>query len=88
MNQNRPEKKAGQVVDLTAFRQKKEVAENHAKGRTPLYVSHLDGKVHGSPHLKRPEADDFGSRLQRIKASLEKINSLMTELKKNAKDRD
>ena len=87
MSQNRSDEKAGKLVDLTAFRQKKEVADNLANGRTPLYVSHLDGKVHGSPHLKRPDAEDFGSRLQRIKSSLEKINHLMTELKKNAADR-
>ena len=87
MSQNRSENKEGKIVDLTAFRQKKEVADNLAQGRTPLYVSHLDGKVQGSPHLKRPEADDFGSRLQRIKSSLEKINLLMTELKKNTQDR-
>jgi len=45
-------------------------------------MSHLDGKVKGSPHLSRPEAEDFGDRLQRIRNSLEKINSLISELKK------
>jgi hypothetical protein len=86
MSENRP--KEATVVDLKSFRQKKEVADNFARGRTPLYVSHLDGKVQGSPHLKRPEAEDFGTRLQRIKMSLEKINLLMSQLKKNAEGRE
>ena len=76
-----------QVVDLAAFRQKKEITDNLARGRNPLYVSHADGKVTGSPHLKRPEAPDFGDRLQRIRTSLEKINSLMSELKKVAQNK-
>jgi hypothetical protein len=50
-----------------------------------LHVSHIDGKVKGSPHFRRPEADDFGDRMQRIKTSLEKINQLMTELKKTTR---
>lgn len=76
------------VVDLGSFKRKKEIAAELGQGRTPLYVSHLDGKLKGSPHLKSPgetsgtETSDFGDRLQRIRMSLEKINSLMFELKK------
>ena len=73
------------VVDLGSFRQKKSVAKEFApRGRDPLYVSHADGKVSGSPHLKGPEGDDFGDRLARIRTSLEKINRLMSELKRVA----
>jgi hypothetical protein len=79
------EKAAGgeNVVDLAAFRQKKNVEDELTRGgRNPLYVSHLTGKVTGSPHLKGPESPDFGDRLQRIRSSLEKINRLMSELKR------
>lgn len=81
--------KAGksQVVDLANFRKQKEVAEELTRGgRSPLYVSHMTGKVTGNPHMKRPESPDFGDRLQRIRSSLEKINRLMTELKKMSAD--
>jgi len=60
------------VIDLKT---KKPINE---KGRTPLYVSHLDGKVYGRP---KTEEEDFGDRMQRIRASLEKINQLMADLK-------
>ena len=70
------------VVSLDAFRSKKQQDDELASGRKPLYASHLDGKVTGSPYLKRPEDGDFGDRLQRIKASLEKINALMGDLKR------
>jgi hypothetical protein len=79
-------KKSGDIVDLAAFRAKKDVQEQLARGRDPLFVSHLDGKIKGSPHLSRPKAEDFGDRIQRIRTSLEKINRLMTELKKISKD--
>lgn len=58
--------------------QKKESANEFAKDRTPLYVSHLTGKVSGDKN----EAD-FGERLTRIRNSLEKINKLMAELKQS-----
>ena len=78
--------KSCQVVDLAAFRAKKVLEEQLARGRSPLFVSHLEGKVTGSPHLKGPKPEDFGDRLSRIRTSLEKINRLMTELKKISKD--
>jgi hypothetical protein len=73
------------VVDFTVFKRNKDAETDLARGRTPLHVSHIDGKVKGSPHFRRPEADDFGDRMQRIKTSLEKINQLMTELKKTTR---
>ena len=79
-NKNAPV--SGQIVDLARFRKKKEVAEEFGRGREPLYVSHLTGKVTGNPHMKSPESPDFGDRLTRIRSSLEKINRLMSELKK------
>lgn len=79
---------SGNVVNFTEFRQKKKVTEELARGRNPLFISHQEGKVKGSPHLNRPEAEDFGDRLQRVRASLEKINRLMAELKKLSQDQE
>ena len=76
------------VVDFSAYRKKKEAEQEISRGRLPLHVSHLDGKVKGSPHFKSPQADDFGDRMQRIKQSLEKINQLMAELKRNSREQD
>ena len=74
------------VIDFTQFKEKKLLDDSLARGRTPLYLSHLDGKVRGkSPHFKRPSDEDMGDRMQRIKTSLEKINYLMNELKKSGK---
>ena len=78
------EQKSGRVVDLSSFRRKKEIEQDLAQGRRPLFVSHADRKMSGSPHLRNPEAEDFGDRLQRIRSSLERINKLMSELKKTA----
>lgn len=77
------EKSPKKIVDLFAYRRKKELTEQLARGRQPLFVSHQRGEISGSPHFKRPEAsEDFGDRLQRIRAGLERINALMDELKK------
>ncbi len=76
---------ASNVVDLTTFKKTKQLDEELARGRTPLHVSHMDGKVKDSPHARRPEGGDFGERMRRIKASLEKINLLMAELKKSTR---
>lgn len=69
------------VVELSSFRKKKETAEEFARGRNPIYVSHDTGKISGSKNAKSEE-ENFGDRYQRIKSSLEKINRLMAELKK------
>lgn len=51
--------------------------------RTPLFVSHLDGMVRASPHFERPVVADFRDRIERIRSSLQRINDLMAELKKD-----
>ena len=76
------------VVDLKNFKRTRELETQIAKGRTPLHVSHIDGKVKGSPHLRTQESDDFGDRMQRIRSSLEKINQLMADLKTTSKSKD
>lgn len=70
------------VVDMASFRKKKTMDQELARDRKPLYVSHLTGKITGNPEGKGTEPGDFGDRLQRIRSSLEKINRLMSELKK------
>lgn len=75
------------VVDFANFKRSKEVEESFGRGRTPLHVSHLEGSKE-SPHLspsRRSDAGDFGERMRRIKASLEKINQLMMDLKKTTR---
>jgi len=76
----RDSKPEAAVFDLSAFRKKKQTDDELAHGRKPLYVSHLQGKVQGEEHLKQDP--DFGDRLTRIRSSLDKINRLMSELKK------
>lgn len=76
------------VVDLREFKRKKKQEDELTRGgRTPLYVSHSTGKVTGAPPSTTPKAEspvqsDFGDRLVRIRASLEKINRLMADLKR------
>ena len=73
------------IVDMASFRRRKFVENDLARGRKPLFVSHLEGKVTGSPHFNNPvgdASDDLGDRIQRIRASLQKINRLMAELKR------
>jgi hypothetical protein len=74
----------GQVVSLSSFRKKQEINDELARGRKPLFVSHMSGKVSGSPHLKDAQDADFGDRMQRIRTSLDRINRLMSELKQMA----
>ncbi|MBC7660863.1 MAG: hypothetical protein H7249_14290 [Chitinophagaceae bacterium] len=76
------------VVDLKNFKRTRELETQIGRGRTPLHVSHIDGKVKGSPHLRNQESDDFGDRMQRIRSSLEKINQLMADLKNTNKGKD
>jgi hypothetical protein len=76
------------VVDLKNFKRTRELETQIGRGRTPLHVSHIDGKVKGSPHLKTQETDDFGDRMQRIRSSLEKINQLMADLKNTSRPKE
>lgn len=64
----------GNITYLRDFKAKKELVTSDRK---PLYVSHLTGKITADS-----TDDDFGTRLARIRASLEKINSIINDLKK------
>ena len=85
---NDSKKEESGVIDLASFRKKKETQSELARGRQPLYVSHLTGKI-DSKEQSQGEAEDpadFGDRLQRIRTSLDKINRLMSELKRMSTD--
>ena len=77
----------GKIVDLTHFRQKKQLETTIAQGRTPLVVSHLEGKVKDAEKIGVKDSD-FGDRILKIRSSLEKINGLMNDLRKMANNQD
>ncbi len=72
---------AKNVVSLNDFRKKKTIEDDMSRGRSPLYVSHLDGTIKGRPQFLKSHAQDFGDRLQRIKSSLERISNLMNDVR-------
>lgn len=51
--------------------------------RVDLYVNHQTGKVTARQHSTQP---DLGDRLKQIRASMDRINSLMAALKPLAED--
>lgn len=73
------------ITYLRDWKQKKKQEEHLAEGRTPLYVSHKNGKITGSAHPTK-HREDLGTRVARIRTSLEKINRLMVELKNMSKE--
>tara|TARA_R110000803_G_scaffold198642_1_gene262463 strand:- start:324 stop:533 length:210 start_codon:yes stop_codon:yes gene_type:complete len=64
----------GKIIKLSQYRKTED-------GRTPLFVSHLDGTVKASAHFKSPSQGEFGDRIARIRTSLERINNLMAQLR-------
>lgn len=72
-----------EVINLADRRRKKEIEETLARGRVPLMTTHNPiSNTSGHPVPPPINGDSFADRIMRIKASLEKINSLMAELKK------
>lgn len=69
---------AAKVVDFKSFKDKRSVEREIGRGRKPLYVNHAAGTISG----RKDENADFGDRLTKIRSSLDRINQLMTELKK------
>lgn len=65
------------VISLQQKREERKLS----RGRLPLHVSHLTGKVTGTP-----TNEELGDRMERIRNSLEKINQLMADLKRAKKD--
>ena len=72
------------VIHLEDFRQQKLSDHELARGRKPLYVSHgmMDLRENsGSPGEGSPGIN-FGERLQKLRKSLDKMTSLLGDLKK------
>ncbi len=71
------------ILDFVSFKCKKE-------GRPePLVVDHSTGKITTrAKHLGLEPPEEFGDRIDRVKASLDKINRLMADLKKLSEERD
>ena len=68
---------AAKVVDFAAFKARKSVTGERKTGLQNAFKA-------GSKDSKSPENDvDFAERIERIKASISRINSLMSELKGN-----
>ncbi len=72
------------IVDLSAFKKKKDTKEEIARSRKPLYVNHSQGSISGSQQASTTSSTsgDFADRLTKIRGSLDRINQLMTEIKK------
>ncbi len=65
---------SGKVIDIKTRMRTKD-------GQPVLLVDHAKGKVTASTPPGYRRSEEFGDRMARIRASLEKINRLMTELK-------
>ncbi len=74
--------KKSNILDFESFKKKKIIENELTSDRQPLYISHLEGKLKGTPHERTTKAEDFGDRIGRIRTSLDKINRLMQELRK------
>lgn len=71
------------VISLVTYKQNKQREELLARGRKPLYTSYSKSpptQQLGTPPTATPPT--FEERVGRIKASLEKINGLMADLKR------
>lgn len=64
----------GKVIDIRSRMRSKD-------GNPVLLIDHARGKVSASTPPGYHRSEEFGDRMARIKASLEKINRLMSELK-------
>lgn len=73
------------ITYLRDWKAKKRQEQNQELPTRPLYVNHQNGNITGSPHNTDPEV---GARLARVRASLERINKLMAELKKMSTERN
>jgi predicted transcriptional regulator len=73
------------ILDFKSFKQKQETNNEFSRSRKPLYVNKEEGRISGNAEGAKSAADkgeDFGDRLQKIRSSLDRINSLMADLKK------
>lgn len=72
------------VIELSAFKKKQETKNEISRNRKPLYVNEASGAVTGRPNAPKQDGKngDFADRLVKIRGSLDRINQLMSEIKK------
>lgn len=82
--------KPSKILDFSAFKNKQDVNNEFSRARKPLFVDSDKGQISGSSDSLKSTAarEDFGDRLQKIRSSLERINTLMADLKKLSSSRD
>jgi hypothetical protein len=84
-NSNHPTDPTVKVIDFKSFKQKQDVNNEVSRSRKPLFVNKDNGRISGTTSGAKSSdhgSDDFGDRLQKIRSSLDRINSLMADLKK------
>lgn len=91
MSMNETNSTDKKVLDFSAFKKKQEINSEFSRARKPLYVNSEDGRISGSAEGAKSDlssTEDFGDRMQKIRSSLDRINSLMADLKKLSANRD
>ena len=75
---------SSKIVEISAFKKKRDTKEQIARSRKPLYVNSSEGTISDISKSSKVEAkaEDFGDRLVKIRGSLDRINQLMAEIKK------
>ena len=82
--------KKGKILDFSAFKNKQEINNEFSRARKPLFVNSDKGSISGTSDRAQPvqASEDFGDRLQKIRSRLERINTLMADLKKLSTSRE
>lgn len=82
--------KKTKILDFSAFKNKQEINNEFSRSRKPLFVNSDKGNISGTRDQAQPiqASEDFGDRLQKIRSSLERINTLMADLKKLSTSRE
>lgn len=82
--------KQNKILDFSAFKNKQDINKEFSRSRKPLFVNQDKGRISGSSDEAKSAqpSEDFGDRLQKIRSSLERINTLMADLKKLSSNRD
>jgi hypothetical protein len=82
--------KKSKILDFSAFKNKQDINNEFSRSRKPLFVNPDKGMISGVTSQVQPTqtSEDFGDRLHKIRSSLERINTLMADLKKLSTNRD
>lgn len=78
------------VISFTAYKNKEAINKEFSHSRKPLYVNSDNGRISGNLEVATrgaPEGD-LGDRLHKIRSSLDRINTLMADLKKLSAHRE